>query len=298
MAMRGRKAQTAAEYLLAYGWTLILVGIIIFALFELGFFAGSNFATRAQPDTCTVVKTINSSPALRGDCSGQLPQSVASFNPLLGSSYISGASGGAFPSGHGAFSEFAWVNTLNNNQETIFAFGGTAQGAGIVFSIAGGVNSGTLLVSDFYKSISGVVGGVNDGNWHFVGVVHPANSSEFDMFVDGQWSNSSIPGSVDLYNSGSFWIGSEPVSLTKQYQYSGQIANIQLYNTSLNGQQVENLWLGGIGAAPSTTEGLAGWWPLNGNGDDYSGNGQVGIPYNVTFVTTWTGTYTAPSLPQ
>jgi len=39
---------------------------------------------------------------------------------------------------------------------------------------------------------------------------------------------------------------------------------------------------------------LVGWWPLNGNPNDYSGNGYNGAANIVTYTTQWTSSYVAP----
>ncbi|MDE1865002.1 MAG: hypothetical protein KGH77_06290, partial [Candidatus Micrarchaeota archaeon] len=39
----------------------------------------------------------------------------------------------------------------------------------------------------------------------------------------------------------------------------------------------------GINGAPLPNSGLAGWWPLNGNANDYGGPGNNGIPNNVLY---------------
>jgi hypothetical protein len=39
---------------------------------------------------------------------------------------------------------------------------------------------------------------------------------------------------------------------------------------------------------------LVAWWPLNGNANDYSGNGNNGQATNVTYTGSWTGGYTPP----
>ncbi|MEM3781909.1 MAG: hypothetical protein QXT43_03045, partial [Candidatus Micrarchaeaceae archaeon] len=48
----------------------------------------------------------------------------------------------------------------------------------------------------------------------------------------------------------------------------------------------------GIGGAPINLQNLVGWWPLNGNANDYSGNGNNGVPSNVVFVSNWYSGYT------
>ncbi|MEM0201797.1 MAG: hypothetical protein QXR73_01295 [Candidatus Micrarchaeaceae archaeon] len=48
------------------------------------------------------------------------------------------------------------------------------------------------------------------------------------------------------------------------------------------------------GGAPIDLQNLVGWWPLNGNANDYSGNGNNGVPSNVMFVGNWYSGYTPP----
>ena len=70
------------------------------------------------------------------------------------------------------------------------------------------------------------------------------------------------------------------ISHTSPYYFSGSIANVQIYNTSLSANEVQALYLEGIGGAPIDLQNLVGWWPLNGNANDYSGNGNNGVPTN------------------
>ena len=46
--------------------------------------------------------------------------------------------------------------------------------------------------------------------------------------------------------------------------------------------------------APVDLQNLVGWWPLNGNANDYSGNQNNGGATNVIYTTSWTNGYTAP----
>ena len=61
--------------------------------------------------------------------------------------------------------------------------------------------------------------------------------------------------------------------------FNGSVANLQIYNSILNGNQISSLYLSGMGGPPVNST-LAGWWPLNGNPNDYSGYGDQGIPTN------------------
>jgi hypothetical protein len=64
--------------------------------------------------------------------------------------------------------------------------------------------------------------------------------------------------------------------------FSGSIANIQVYNASLSANQVASTYSEGVDAVP-LQNGLVGWWPLDGNSKDYSGNGNNGAAYGVEY---------------
>ena len=76
--------------------------------------------------------------------------------------------------------------------------------------------------------------------------------------------------------------------------FSGSISNAQLYNTSLSSNDIQALYQEGIGGAPIDLRNLVGWWPLNGNANDYSGNNNNGKAINVTYTTGWYSGYIAP----
>ena len=68
-----------------------------------------------------------------------------------------------------------------------------------------------------------------------------------------------------------------------------------MYNVSLSAEEIRALYLEGIGGAPIDLQNLVGWWPLNGNANDYSGNMNNGqIDGNVAFNSSWASGYTAP----
>ncbi|MDE1762608.1 MAG: hypothetical protein KGH78_05500, partial [Candidatus Micrarchaeota archaeon] len=59
--------------------------------------------------------------------------------------------------------------------------------------------------------------------------------------------------------------------------YSGQLGNMQVYNSQLTANQVLQLYNQGISSLPLPNNALVGYWPLNGNANDYSGNGNNGV---------------------
>lgn len=64
---------------------------------------------------------------------------------------------------------------------------------------------------------------------------------------------------------------------------NGSLSNVQIYSTYLSSSQIQQLYSEGIGGAPLSGAGLIGWWPLNGNALDFSGNGYNGVLSSVTW---------------
>ena len=81
-----------------------------------------------------------------------------------------------------------------------------------------------------------------------------------------------------------------------EWWLNGFISNVQIYNTSLDASQVLALYQKGIGAAPVDPNHVVGWWPLNGDTNDYSGNNNNnnGAATAVTYTSSWLSGYTAP----
>ncbi len=66
--------------------------------------------------------------------------------------------------------------------------------------------------------------------------------------------------------------------------WNGSIADVQLYNTALSQAQILELYSEGLGSAPISNAGLVGWWPLDGNPNDYSGNNNNGVAMNIQWI--------------
>src|SRR5487761_2388999 len=86
----GLRSQSAMEYLMTYGWAILIVAVVLGALFQLGVFSNSSLTPKAQPGSCKVLRPNGPGTTvfinLAGVCTGQLPQFVGSFDGV--SSYI------------------------------------------------------------------------------------------------------------------------------------------------------------------------------------------------------------------
>jgi len=297
------KAQSAMEYLMTYGWAILIIAVVLGALFQLGVFNPMTFAPKAPPGSCQVFRPngpgTTSFINLEGVCSGELPQYVAQFNGanifpitanILGESYV--------PSGTNAISIFAWVKISpsdTNCWQRVVSFGTeSCNGENAALQ----VNGDCVIGSVTYDSECGPSAwtadlNVNDGNWHFIGFTLPqgAGSSNVILYFDGQsyphsGTNTGIADIVPQY----IVLGGGPGTSA----VLGDVENVQIYNTSLSANEVQALYLEGIGGAPIRLQNLVAWYPLDGDANDYSGNGNNGVPNNVIFVSNWYNGYTPP----
>jgi hypothetical protein len=65
--------------------------------------------------------------------------------------------------------------------------------------------------------------------------------------------------------------------------FSGNMSNVQVYNTVLAPGQISQIYLNGLGGTPISNASLAGWYPLNGNANDYSGMSNNGAAANIIY---------------
>lgn len=157
------------------------------------------------------------------------------------------------------------------------------------------INNGNLFVDIWggcYSYVS--TESVPLNQWSFVGWVYNPAANSLAYYINGQQEGGQ--GSVTCMfhpDSSQFIIGMPPAS-SSDTSYTGSISNLQLYNTALSANDIKAMYLEGIGGAPINLRNLVGWWPLNGDSKDYSGNNNNGQASNVVFSDTWYSSYTAP----
>ena len=115
--------------------------------------------------------------------------------------------------------------------------------------------------------------------WHFVGLVISSNGVP-SCYLDGRLT-ATVSGSNALPPSPALYIGSDSGYATRFF--NGSVSDVQVYNTPLSSVQIQQLYQEGIGGAPISNAVLVGWWPLNGNANDYSGNNYNGTPTNMIY---------------
>ena len=277
------------EYLMTYGWAILIIAVVLSVLFQLGVFSSGNFQPHAQAGSCQVSKTV-AGVSLEGQCNGLLPQYVGQFN--------------------GQSSDITVPN--NNNQDITGAL--TVSVWVYVKSTANGYDGIVAKTTDYGSATTGyvirTVQNQNDlqvwvGNgvagtypeipitlntWHSI-IYTYASGSGGTAYVDGAAEGTLANiGAIDptantLYIGGNYG--------NSQY-LDGMVADVQIYNTSLSSTEVESLYLEGIGGAPVRPQNITAWYPLNSNANDYSGNNNNGQLNSVQFSSSWENGYTAP----
>ena len=291
------RSQSAMEYLMTYGWAILIIAIVLVALFSLGIFNSANFAQRAQPGSCDVLMN-SAQTSLVGQCNGMLPEYVANFG---GTGKISTALP-TVQTVNTTMSAWFMPQTPYLGLEAIYYLGSAppypnSNGYGIVTS---GANVGwcSTITHAYLVVLASSIGGYCFANstfkmnaWNYVALVTTPDGSDrnFSLYLNGVHyllTNNPIP-KIPESNA---LIGYS----IEGYPFSGKIANVQIYNASLSQSEIQALYQEGIGGAPINVNNLVGWWPLNGNANDYSGYGNDGTAANVTYTSAWTSSYSAP----
>jgi len=278
------KAQSAMEYLMTYGWAILIISVVLAALFQLGVFNPMTFAPKAPPGSCQVFRPngpyTTSFINLEGVCTGELPQYVGQFNGQ--SSYISISSGPLL--NYNPITLSAWVYPMQSSQYGTFVIGKSTYGGFLRYT------SGHFE-ADIYNGIEyNLYYPEPPNSWYYVVETYDGNTQK--LYINGVLVASQALSTTPRVTQ-DLGIGACLFCGPSQF-FNGYLSNVQIYNTSLSANEIQALYLEGIGGAPIRLQNLVGWWPLNGNANDYSGNGNNGQASNVNFVSNWYNGYTPP----
>ena len=287
---RRHKVQSAMEYLMTYGWAILVIAVVLGVLYSMGVFNPQNFSPKAQPGSCQVLRPNGPGTSydinLEGTCGGELPQYVALFNNGNITMNASGLTNQRFTIAFW-FYEPSYPNT--GSYPSVGVGNGFAYGVMYLLPQVYDVNGGATVGNALETYVTNTAPPV--GKWNFVATTY--NGTEIRMYLDGTLSNwHSYSGTVDYsYSYGVIGgaSGYDAPSIGGYY-----LSNVQMYNTSLSNSSMATLYGEGIGGAPIQLQNLVGWWPLNGDANDYSGNNNDGAPTNVIYTGTWSSTYTPP----
>ena len=299
-AAHSSKSQSAMEYLMTYGWAILIIAIVLIAIFQLGILGGTNVAPHATAGACQIYRSTAGS-SLAGQCNNLEPQFVSHFTETPYYPYILVPDSGALdPTSQITVTAWVYPNSqLANNPGGSVDHDILSKGVDVAtggssgsYSLLGG--AGTTIDASFFVYINGALKSASSGvlqanRWYFYTGTY--NGVSVCIFVNGVSAQCNGDTGAITTVANPLGIGSDspPVRF-----YNGSISNVQIYNTSLSQSEITALYQEGIGGAPIDPTHIVGWWPLNGNVQDYSGNNNNGVPSNIVYTSSWTSSYTQP----
>jgi len=217
---------------------------------------------------------------------------VAQFN--VASSHINTGTT-ELPLGSSPRSAFAWVywtGSLASGYPTILEWGDQAIGyhaSGIRLNPPSGYLNFVGAGDDFQTTFI-----PTPNTWVFVGYTYNGGTG-VTVYYNGQSQTGNVGTVLNtvLGSSNPSEIGI-PANYGVTWDFPGSLADVQIYNTSLSANDVQALHKEGIGGEPILSDGLVGWWALNGNTNDTSGNLNNGQASGVGYTSFWTNGYAAP----
>ena len=258
--------------------------------FALGVFNSSNFAPRASAGACQVVRNVEST-TLQGQCQGELPRYVAQFdgNSIISVANIPGVDA-ITSSGSASVTITVWASTSATGSMGMVNYNpGNAYGLSLGQDALYGGDELVYIDTIQYSLYSPKV---SDGNLHFYAFSYDGNSIVNYRDVNGKLV---VTTSSKNLNANAI-AASSPLDIGNGWggKWVGFISNVQIYNKSLSANDVQQLYQEGIGGAPIDPIHIVGWWPLNGNAQDYSGNSNNGKATGIAYTSAWTSMYTQP----
>ncbi|MGC8586862.1 MAG: LamG domain-containing protein [Candidatus Micrarchaeia archaeon] len=172
----------------------------------------------------------------------------------------------------------AWVNAHSNSTAAIYEQDGC--NAQYELFIEGGYVKMRVTTSTGFVDTGGDAP-LPTNQWVFVAGTF--NITNAGIYTDGDFKGSVPVGNTLTAHSGGYGYIGELVGGCTNYDLNGNLSNVQIYNTSLSGSQIRQLYKEGINGVPLPNADLVAWWPLDGNSNDYSGNGNNGTAYSMTY---------------
>ena len=133
----------------------------------------------------------------------------------------------------------------------------------------------------------------NVGNWYFVVAEWNKTTKLQGIYVynsNGQLVSSETRtsnGYLDTYIPFACIGGGAINCWSTNVGLEGYLSNAQIYSSALSLSEIGFLDKEGFNNIPLKGAGLVGWWPLNGTANDYSGNNNNGVSYNVVYTSNY-----------
>ena len=189
----------------------------------------------------------------------------------------------------------AWIRTTKGSLQTVVQDRGSGAGHSLTlgFNNCGAPSGGIFFADDLNGVIIGVSNAtpLDNGAWYMVAGTFNAPSgtsispSQFTLYINGKPASATGSCAVGSDTSPLTGLGGTVIGYHQAWNvyFNGSIADVQVYNSTLSAAQVSQLYREGINSGPIGNAKLVGWWPLDGNANDYSGNGNNGAPANINY---------------
>ncbi len=184
------------------------------------------------------------------------------------------------------FTVSGWIKPnafLPNNPGGIIDADNGNNGWGLYYSDSGSLDF-WILGQGYTQDM--VFGNLQPRTWTFFTITYSYNASAKEWLANGYINGLNADKNVQrggIVEPLPFGLELGQIRQNSIYMYNGSISNIQIYNKSLNSNEIKNLYMNGIVGGPINYTYLVAWYPLNGNANDYSGNGNNGVPTAVSF---------------
>ncbi|MGC8729844.1 MAG: LamG-like jellyroll fold domain-containing protein [Candidatus Micrarchaeia archaeon] len=173
---------------------------------------------------------------------------------------------GSYFGSNNPVSVVVWVYSAPNTNGPIFGISNLPKAgtSSTCFLSENGIN--------VYGGIgSSVVSNVVNQGWNMLAIAYNSSASKVTFYVNAQ-KIGSTSATYSPVGQQAFWTTNLTGTLPKNVNsiFSGVLANVQVYPSVLNQQNISNLYAEGLASAPISN--AISWWPLNGNLNDYSSN--------------------------
>jgi hypothetical protein len=208
---------------------------------------------------------------------GQSGATIAS-NILISDSQVTTASG--------TYATFAlWEYEYSSSAQQYLLTFSTASGGSTAYGLEANQNGCLAFHVNGQGDAYGASSSTLAGKWNFiVGEVYNGQETGNDiLYVNGTKQTLSFCAGSSQGAFSAPYISIGAFIPSNAQTFNGLISNVQVYNGLLSSSQVSSLYSEGITGAPLTGANLIGWWPLDGNANDYTTYGNTGTPANVAY---------------
>jgi hypothetical protein len=187
----------------------------------------------------------------------------------------------AFHFGTGSATFTAWIKTTSSGEYDVIL--GTNWNPSEIMVIRKNSKDKVQVIFSTGEAAKGEAEGttsINDGRWHFVAGVRDAENNAVRIYVDGVEEDYGVDDSGSLRSTADWGIGNliGTTGYPKTVWFEGEIDEVKIYDYALSAGEIEALY-DDIMKQPQ----LLAYYPLDGDTNDYSGNGNNGANIGAAF---------------